>query len=429
MPPCPSKTIPPDAWGAAYFPDAVEFAWQAGRAMIAQSDFAAARCFFELPHDSVGEQSQYWLDRGDASWGLGNAAEAVADWEHAGKDSLAAASRLRAGYEHTGAWDKADRVCEILKREHPNDVENRYRCALTAVIHSPADALPALDQAAAAPSPDSASAANLASVIRDSLRVGDTAFLFARIGEVLVSYGEPWLAEAVLRRSILSLPDYGDAHALLGLALENEGKDGEMEYRLGAQLAPNSSTACLFFGSWLRRNHQSDLARVWLERAWRITPDDSAIAAELAALDFAAGNIASAEDILLQAVHSHPTDASAWLALADFYIRNEIRVEQSGIPAARQAVLLAPQNPNALEVLGRAYYLLGDFAEAESFYRRALALAPQSASLHANLGLTLQQNGDLAGAIAELNQAMRLEPNGEAGKQAQAALDQIRASS
>jgi Tfp pilus assembly protein PilF len=224
-------------------------------------------------------------------------------------------------------------------------------------------------------------------------------------------------------------PDYGEAHALLGLALENLGKDPQPEYRLGVQLAPNSSTACLFYGSWLRRNHQPDLARVWLERAWRLQPGDSAIAAELATLDFSAGDIPTAEAALQLAVQIDPKSPAAWLALAEFYVRNEIRVEQSGIPAARQAVLLDPQNPNALELLGRAYYLLGDFTMAESLFRKAIALAPQSASLHANLGLTLQQLGDLPGAFAELTQAIQLDPGGETGRHAQEALDRITSAS
>jgi Tfp pilus assembly protein PilF len=426
-PPCVTTFTPLAAWGAAFFPDEELFAWKAGRELIAHADYATASCFFNFPHGGLVSIPQYWLDRGDAAWGSGNAVDAVSAWELAGIDSPEFQARLRTGYERIGQWEKADHLCKQWLPSHPTDDLAFYRCALIEVIQSPVDALPALDLISS--NPYAASAASIAGVIRDALRPGDAAYLYARTGEILLTHDESWLAETSLRKSILLRPDYGEAHALLGLALENQGKDGASEYRLGVQLAPDSSTACLFFGSWLRRNRQPDLARVWLERAWRLQPGDSAVAAELAALDFNAGDIPAAESALQQAIQANPSSPGAWMALAEFYIRNEIRVEQSGLPAARQAVLLDPQNPRALELLGRAYYLLSDFTMAESLFRKAITLAPQSASLHANLGLVLQQKGDISSAISELTQAVELDPNGEIGKQAQNALDQIRASS
>jgi Flp pilus assembly protein TadD len=427
FPPCVAKWIPPAAWGAAYFPQEEQFAWAAARDLIAHSDFMAAQCFFGFPHSSLLTNPQYWLDQGDAAWGVGDAQTAVRDWEQAGPGASGAESRLRAGYERLGEWEKAAGLCDSWISIHPEDTAAGYRCALISVVISPAKALPALGRISAAPY--SAQAASLADAIREALPSGDSAYLDARAGEELIRQNEPWLAEALFQKAVQLRPDYGDAHALLGLALENQRMDGGSEYQAGAQLAPNSSTACLFYGSWLRRNHQPDLARIWLERAWRLQPGDSAIATELAALNFDAGNLAAAESALQEAVNAHPQSAAAWLALAEYYIRNEIRVEQSGIPAARQAVLLDPLDPDALELLGRAYFLQGDFSIAGALFRKALDLSPLSSSLHANLGLTLEQEGDLAGARRELGAAIQLDPNSPAGRQAQTALDRIIATS
>jgi tetratricopeptide (TPR) repeat protein len=424
-PNCADPPIPTVAWGALFFPDEPRFALEAGQEMIARSEFASALCFLNLAASAHMNSPLYWQKRGDALWGLGDSLGAVAAWERSNFETPQTLNHLRAGYEKTGQLTKASQTCETLLRLNPNGPEWEGRCALIDAVLSPAGSLPALDKAASNLGPQADTVAAVAAAIRDAERARDPAYLYARTGEALLTWEEAALAEAALRKALALRPDYGDVHALLGLALEKQGGDGDEEYRLGTQLSPNSETACLFYGAWQRRNGHLDLARIWLERAWSLQPGDWVAADELAALEFDSGHVAAGENWLLQSVQIYPNESSAWIALADFYIRHEIQVEPSGIPAARQAVILAPKNPRALELLGRGYFLTGDFTMAETFFRRALSLTPASASLHTNLGRTLLEEGDFVEARIEFEQAVRLDPDSNAGKEAQGALKRL----
>jgi tetratricopeptide (TPR) repeat protein len=421
LPACARTPISSAGWGIAFFSDEPLFALQAGQEMLARSEFTRARCYLDIARAAGLNSPEYWLAQGDALWGMGDSIGAISAWEKSGAGSSSATSRLLTGYEKTGQLENASQICAQWLPLHTEDVAAQNRCALIAAVQAPAGALPALDQA----SSRSETALALAAAIRDALRARDPAYLYARTGEELLAWSEYSLAAAALQKAISLRPDYGDAHALLGLALEKQSLDGSEEYRLAVNASPDSETTCLFFGAWQRRNGQLDSARIWLERAWSLRPGDWAAAGELAALELAAGNVSAGEKWVMESVRLYPQDAAAWETLADFYIRNEIQVEHSGIPAARQAVLLAPKSARALELLGRGHFLIGNFSLADSIFRRALSFTPDSASLHGNLGLTLLQEGDFTGARDELTEAIRLDPIGDTGKASKAALDRM----
>ena len=137
------------------------------------------------------------------------------------------------------------------------------------------------------------------------------------------------------------------------------------------------------------------------------------------------GNVDDAEGYVVQATTDHPNEAEAWIALASFYIENDYRVQESGIPAARQAVLLAPDNDRALDILGLGWFKAGDFSTAERFFLRALAQNPNSADAHLHLGMCYINEGRDAEARSELQTALRLDPSGPDGKQAGAMLAKL----
>ncbi len=262
----------------------------------------------------------------------------------------------------------------------------------------------------------------MAAVIRSAIALRVPEYIFARTGEELLSLGEPALAEEAIRRAIDRNPNYGEAYALLGAAQEAAGENPEDSYRRGAALAPKSALVCMLYGSWLHRKGDLTGARWWLLQAWAVTPGDWNVASELAQVDFTLGNVGDAEGWVLQAMTAHPQEAEAWIALARFYIENDYRVEDSGIPAARQAVILAPTNDRALDILGLGWFRVGDFPTAERFFLRALEQNPDSAEAHLHLGMCLQEEGRIAEARTELESALRLDPSGSIGKQASSML-------
>jgi Flp pilus assembly protein TadD len=115
---------------------------------------------------------------------------------------------------------------------------------------------------------------------------------------------------------------------------------------------------------------------------------------------------------MTQAVTLDEYDVRWWLLLARFYVDNEYRVADYGLPAARQAVALAPNDAQAIDTLGFALVLTGDLSNGQKLLEQALALNPQAASVYYHLGVLHSRQGNTADAELMLNHALALDPDG-----------------
>jgi tetratricopeptide (TPR) repeat protein len=422
LPRCAADPGPAAGWGVLWFPRDTRFAVAAGRELLARPDYPAALCYLRMAEESNGRDPQYLIDLGNAYWGSGERGAALGVWEEAlalganpDDDTLA---RMWKGYFETEAWESAEEAIARFLARRPDDTEARYALALIRAAVNPGSALDLLSDLKTEAPPIGDNAQSLGAVIRAAVARRVPEYIFASTGEELIRIGEAALAKEALRRAIERNPNYGEAYALLGAAQEATGEDPEEAYRKGVALAPDSALACLVYGAWLRREKEYALARWWLMQAWRERRGDWTIAAELANVDFLLGNLGDAEEWVLQAVAAHPNDADAWIVLAAFYIENDFRVEESGIPAARQAVLLAPKDDRALDIFGLGWYKMGDFSLAERFFIRALEQNPNSAGAHLHLGMTYREQGRTAEAKTEWETALRLDSGGTTGRRA-----------
>jgi Flp pilus assembly protein TadD len=428
LPVCAAEPRPAAGWGALWFPDDSSFTVAAGRELLARPDYPAAVCYLRLAEKARGQDPQFLTDLGEAYWGAGERDLALAEWEKAlalspeAEDLL---TRMWKGYYGIERWDRAEAVIVLRLERKPDDTEAKYALALIRAAQNPGSALDLLAELENAPKPIGGNARSLELVIHAAIGKRVPEYIFAATGEELIRLDEMGLAKEALHRAIERNPNYGEAYALLGVAQEATGENPEESYRKGVALAPNSALACLVYGTWLRRQEEYALARWWLMQAWVRRPGDWIIAAELARTDFALGNPGDAESWVLQSVKLYPNEPDAWIALAAFYIDNDYRVAQSGIPAARQAVILAPENDRAVELLGLGWFKTGDVALAERLFLRALGMNPDSASLHLHLGMAYREQGRLAEAQTEWEAALRLDPGGAVGVHAKALLDKL----
>jgi Flp pilus assembly protein TadD len=101
-----------------------------------------------------------------------------------------------------------------------------------------------------------------------------------------------------------------------------------------------------------------------------------------------------------------------------------VQVEQTGLPAARHAASLAPNDPLTLDTLGWTLTLLEQPGEALYHLARALSLEPSLASAHLHYGIAALQANDRTTAYQHLLQARDLDADGPVGQQAQALLNQ-----
>ncbi len=83
---------------------------------------------------------------------------------------------------------------------------------------------------------------------------------------------------------------------------------------------------------------------------------------------------------------------------------------REAVPPLEQALTVEPRHGRALENLGLARLMLGEFSAAERALRAAAALAGAPASVWMRLGAAILNQGRAAEAIEQLQRALKLEP-------------------
>jgi tetratricopeptide (TPR) repeat protein len=88
--------------------------------------------------------------------------------------------------------------------------------------------------------------------------------------------------------------------------------------------------------------------------------------------------------------------------------------EQQQFEAAQQSLsgvlALAPDEPDAIRMLGMVVQRLGRHAEALECFRRILAMCPEDADLRIGLGISLFEQGEFDEALTHFRQACRIDP-------------------
>jgi tetratricopeptide (TPR) repeat protein len=73
--------------------------------------------------------------------------------------------------------------------------------------------------------------------------------------------------------------------------------------------------------------------------------------------------------------------------LARLSIENNLQIIQDGLPAARQAAVFSPEDPQPIVLIGRAYLLMDQPLLAERFLIEAIELDPDLPDPHYYLGI------------------------------------------
>jgi tetratricopeptide (TPR) repeat protein len=215
------------------------------------------------------------------------------------------------------------------------------------------------------------------------------------------------------------------AHAYHGLALDQQGLDGLAELEAAVRLDPRSAAVQSLLGLHWQLQGQPQKAIPYLEVAVELEPENGAFRASLAAARAEAGDVQAAIAEYRQAAESEPADPVFWRLLAAFSIAQEFELSDTGLPAARNAVVLDPEDPAALDLAGYAHFLLGDLVTAERLTVRSLELDPTSASARLHYGLLLSAAGRTREALTQLSAAASLGGTSPAGQYAQRALTHL----
>lgn len=313
-----------------------------------------------------------------------------------------ASGDMQAASQAARAWTEAD----------PADPKAHYSLGLTLALVDPPSALSPLKTARALSIAPSPLADSLAQAIEDSLPSGERAYEFAQVGQALARAGRWDLAATAFAQAVDLSPDYVEARAYLGLALDRTGGDGLQELMRASQTVPSASLPHVFLAQhWLLRG-EPQKATQELRSAQSLEPDSAAIAAQLGGALVALGDLQSALVAYQRAVELAPSSAEFQSLLAAFSLDHEIGVAGVGLPAARQAVVLDPASAHHIDQLGFSYYLSGNPEMAEHLLTLGLRADPVSPAINYHLGLArlALQKTDLA--VVSLRQAAALDPGG-----------------
>ncbi|MEK6243536.1 MAG: adenylate/guanylate cyclase domain-containing protein [Pseudomonadota bacterium] len=123
-------------------------------------------------------------------------------------------------------------------------------------------------------------------------------------------------------------------------------------------------------------------------------------------------------ELIARAIELDPAYAAARALLADalysqaiqgwteFPDRDLLRAAEE----ARQAITLAPDEPDGYRALGRIHLARAEYDQAQNALKRAIEINPSDANALALWGSALSFTGEIAGAIDSLQLALKLDP-------------------
>lgn len=311
------------------------------------------------------------------------------------------------------AWLKAD----------PQSARAQYLNGVYLALLQPARAVILLSQAALDEEFQSAS-----SVLLDALdlasSLSDESMQALEIGRGLMEIHEWIAAEAAFEHAVSLQPDLAEGWAFLAEVRQELGKPAVEQIERALELAPESPTVQALAAIYWRRLGKPELSMVYLHAAASQEPENAFWQLELGRTLCELNNLQDALPHFVRATELEPKNALTWIELARFSLNYNIEPARIGIPAARKAILLAPKDAAALDVMGALLFTQNDLASAERFLQQSLELNAASAEANLHLGQVYLAAGNPQAARPYLDAVVRLSPETSVGRLAERLIQQ-----
>lgn len=214
------------------------------------------------------------------------------------------------------------------------------------------------------------------------------------LAELYSEQGHLEMALAEMHKLILLSPDastLAEAYSLMGEIKKDMGDtETAMSYfALAAETDPEDANPWSAMGDMAREEERwEDALRCYREALAR-DPEAADVHVQLGYVLLHSGNPQGAETSFLAGLEADPSEYSAYLGLSECY-RNLQRSEDQ-CRMVREAMTLAPEDPDVWNAQGVALEVLGRLPEATQAYEKALDLAPQHRKAANNLGFLLEK--------------------------------------
>ena len=396
------------AQAAQYSPNKFELLENAGILAFEAGDTAGAKVYLTQVHESQNLSPVGMVLLGDINHQEGNTKRALEFWEtaNAAQEDVETYFKLIQAYRHTSDWEKTVQSQKDLVALNPNKPQYTYELGLMLAVTEPEAALAYLSLAGALDISLKNTANALLRNLRSALNRGDPSYSFMIAGQEMAAMGRWDLALLAFSNAAEINPGYADAWAYLGETLQHSGQGGYEELEKALKIDPDSIAVNTLLALYWQRQERHDLALVYLYAAAEVDHNNPALQAEIGNTLGLLGNIPAAETHYRLATSMEPRNPTFWNSLANYYIRYEIDIKENGAAAARQAVILSPEDAVSLDILGQIYLLQDNPILAERFLERALSADSEFAPAHLHSGLISIMDGDQLAAYQHFSAAL-----------------------
>jgi tetratricopeptide (TPR) repeat protein len=379
---------------------------------------------------------------GDAYQQTGNFPAALRQWKTVAAsgglspdEAISNSLKIAQGYLAQENFPAAIGFYQYLADLQPGDAQTHYQLGLLLATQDPESALPPLEMAASLDPQLEPPVSSLRRAIFSARFADNLAYTLLVTGRALANLDRWHLAAEAFHQATLARPDYAEAWAYWGEALQHPDgtaaaapsppakSDGLAELQKAVSLDPKSLAAQTFLSLYWIRLGRYDRALESTRLALQLAPDNPILVAEMAAVLAASGDLDGANRVYQQAVALSPYDPLYLRLQVGFSLEYDYHVGQIALPLARKLVAQDPQDPTDLDLMAQVFIHQGDLVDAERFLRRSLDANPDFAPAHLHLGLLYLLIGHQTAALQELNRTIALAPGSPEARQAQQLLE------
>lgn len=207
-------------------------------------------------------------------------------------------------------------------------------------------------------------------------------------------------------------PDDAETLAFWGYAQAEAGRPKPELFEQARRADPQSALPLYFEGIYVRQQGELKTANDLFNQAITLDPDNAAIYAELAGTLAEQGFPAAAEAGYKVAIEISKNEMQFRLLLARFYLSQNYRLNEAGIPLLQELIELDQNNAQAYELLGPMQFFGGAADGGEAALRRALELNPNSISARYYLARLYESNRQSSSARVEYQRVIDWDTSG-----------------
>jgi len=238
---------------------------------------------------------------------------------------------------------------------------------------------------------------------------------------------DPDKAVAAANAQIAKVPDSSAFYDLLGTALFNAKKDykgAEAALRKANDLDKKNSDALLKLGQVYVAEGSTDQAIATYQQSAKDNPNQISFHILLGELYESKKDWESAKAMYQKALEIQADNPLASNNLAYVMLEQGGNVDVA-LSMAQTARRQMPDNANAADTLGWAYYKKGLYPTAIDLFKEAVKKSPNDPTFHYHLGLAYQASDQPGLAKEHLQQVLKLNPNYNDAEGVRKALSQI----